>query len=42
MAKERDDTWFHEVSANFFSSLRWAAIILVVGTVIVYLTTHIL
>ena len=35
--KERDNSWFYEASARFFSSLLWATIIIVAGTVVVYL-----
>jgi hypothetical protein len=38
----RDDSWFYEASARFFSSLLWATIIIVFGTVVVYLTINFL
>jgi hypothetical protein len=38
----RDESWFYEASARFFSSLLWATIIIVSGTVVVYLTRHFL
>jgi hypothetical protein len=38
----RDESWFYEASTRFFSSLLWATIIIVSGTVVVYLTTHVL
>jgi hypothetical protein len=38
----RDDSWFREASARFFSSLGWAVAIIVSGTVIVYVISHFL
>jgi hypothetical protein len=37
---KHDDSWFYEASARFFSSLLWATIIIVVGTVFAYLATR--
>jgi hypothetical protein len=42
MPSKRDDSWFYETSARFFTSLWWAIIIIVVGTIAAYLTTHFL
>jgi hypothetical protein len=43
MSKERrDNSWFHEASARFFTSLWWATIIIVLGTIVAYLATHFL
>ena len=38
----RDESWFYEASTRFFSSLLWATMIIGLGTVVVYLTTHVL
>jgi hypothetical protein len=40
MPNRDDDSWFHEASATFFSSLRWATIIIVVGAIVVYLVAR--
>jgi hypothetical protein len=40
MPNKQDDSWFYETSARFFSSLLWATIIIVGGTVVAYLATH--
>jgi hypothetical protein len=40
--KHDDDSWFHEASARFFTSLWWATIILVIGTIVVYLLSQFL
>jgi hypothetical protein len=42
LKNRRDESWFDEVSLGFFSSLLWATIIIVLGTVVVDLTTHVL
>ena len=42
MPNKHDDLWFHEASARFFTSLWWATIIIVIGTVVLYLLTHFL
>ena len=38
----REEWWFDEASIGFFSSLLWATITIALGTVVVYLTTHVL
>lgn len=40
MPKRRYDSRFYEASARFFTSLRWAAIIIALGTVLTYLATY--
>jgi hypothetical protein len=40
MPNKQDESWFYEASARFFSSLLWATIIIVAGTVVAYLATH--
>jgi hypothetical protein len=40
--KEPHDSWFHEASARFFTSLWWAVVIIVSGTVLTYLATYFL
>jgi hypothetical protein len=41
MPNNLDESWFYvEASARFFSSLLWATIIIVAGTVVAYLATH--
>jgi len=42
MPNKRNDSWFYEASARFFTSLWWATIIIVFGTIVAYLTTHFL
>jgi hypothetical protein len=42
MSNNRDESWFQEASTAFFSSVLWATIIIVAGTVVTYLTTHVL
>ena len=41
MPNNRNESWFYEASTRFFSSLLWATIIIVAGTVVAYLATHI-
>jgi hypothetical protein len=36
MSNSRDELCFHEAAAAFFSSLLWATIIIVAGTVVTY------
>jgi hypothetical protein len=38
----RDESWFYDASARFASSLLWATTIIVSGTVVVYLMSHLL
>ena len=40
--KSNEDQWFYEASTRFFSSVLWATIIIVTGTVVFYLATHVL
>jgi hypothetical protein len=40
MSNNRDESWFHEASARFFTSLGWATIIIVVGAIVAYLLTR--
>jgi len=42
MPNKRDESWLHETSARFFTSLWWATIIIVLGTIVAYLTAHFL
>ena len=42
MKEPHDDSWFHEASARFFSSLWWAVLIIAFGTVLTYLATYFL
>jgi hypothetical protein len=39
--KSNEDSWFYEASARFFSSVLWATIIIVAGSVVAYLATHV-
>jgi hypothetical protein len=39
---KQNESWFYEVSARFFSSLWWATMIIVSGTLVTYLATHLL
>jgi hypothetical protein len=40
--KRHDDSWFHDASARFFTSLGWAVVIIVLGTVFSYLASYFL
>ena len=42
MKEPHDNSWFHEASARFFSSLWWATIMIVVSSVVAYLAFHFL
>jgi hypothetical protein len=38
MPNKRDDSWFYEISGRFFTSLWWATIIILFGSIVAYLT----